>query len=50
MIYSVKRELYFNRYIGFYFAYAVVCRSAGIKIPDAFTEKDRALEFVSLIN
>ena len=50
MKYRLKKRLYFNIHIGFYFSYSVICREEKIEIRDAFPDKRKATEFISLIN
>lgn len=50
MKYTLKKRLCFKSYIGFYFSYSVICREEKIEIRDAFPNKRKASEFISLIN
>ena len=50
MKYRLKKRLYFNIHIGFYFSYSVICREEKIEIRDAFSDKRKAKAFISLIN
>lgn len=52
-MYKIKREIYFNKYVGFYFAYAVIYKDTNgkiLKISDVFRSKKKAVEFIRICN